>query len=89
MAFNLPNGYSLAWWDRGIATAAIASVASHAFSELSIHRLTAAIFAGNTGSARALEKNGFAIEAPLLRRCYQKDGKFIDAILYAKLSPTS
>ncbi|HWB05443.1 MAG TPA: GNAT family N-acetyltransferase [Verrucomicrobiales bacterium] len=84
-------GYWIAkpWWGRGIATAAISTVASHAFTELDIHRLTAAIFVGNTGSARALEKNGFEIEAPLLRKCYLKGGKFIDAILYARLSSTS
>ena len=49
-------------------------------------RLTAAIFTGNTGSARALEKNGFEMEAPLLRKCYLKNGRFIDATLYAKVS---
>ncbi len=83
-------GYWIArpWWGRGIATSAIGAVTRHAFAELGIHRLTAAIFVGNTGSARALEKNGFEIEAPLLRKCYLKDGKFIDAILYAKLNPS-
>jgi ribosomal-protein-alanine N-acetyltransferase len=82
-------GYWIAkpWWGRGIMTSAIDAVTRHAFSALDIHRLTAAIFVGNTGSARALEKNGFEIEAPLLRKCYFKDGKFIDAILYAKLNP--
>jgi hypothetical protein len=30
-----------------------------------------------------LEKNGFTVEAPCLRRAYQRNGQFYDARLYA------
>jgi ribosomal-protein-alanine N-acetyltransferase len=80
-------GYWLAkpWWGRGIMTAAVTALCDHAFQQLGISRITAGVFVGNAGSARVLEKAGFVLEAPLLRKCYRKDGRFIDAMLYAKV----
>ena len=74
-----------AFWGRGIMTAAVNAISLHAFAQPGIVRITAGIFAGNAGSARVLEKCGFHIEAPLMRRCYRKDGQFIDAVLYARV----
>lgn len=80
-------GYWLAksWQGRGIMTEAVTAICDHAFHKLGFSRITAGIFVGNTGSARVLEKAGFILEAPLLRKCYRKDGRFIDAMLYAKV----
>lgn len=81
-------GYWLAkpWWGRGIMTEAVTAICDYAFHQLGFSRITAGIFVGNTGSARVLEKAGFTLEAPLLRKCYRKDGRFIDAALYANVS---
>ena len=79
-------GYWLAssHWGRGIMTQAVAAVCHHGFAQLGLARITAAIFCGNTGSARVLEKCGFALEAVLMRKVYRKHSRFIDASLYAK-----
>ncbi len=78
-------GYWLAkpYWGRGIMTAVIKTVVELAFRDLGIKRITAPIFILNIASARVLEKNGFVVEAPLLRHAYQRNGQFYDARLYA------
>lgn len=50
-------------WGRGIATRAIAMLASIAKYELGLRRLTAGCYASNVGSSRAFERAGFTIEA--------------------------
>jgi len=81
-------GYWLAsqYWGRGIMTQTVQAIADFGFQQLGLARITAAIFIGNEASARVLEKCGFALEAPLLRKLYRKDGEFIDATLYAKIA---
>jgi [ribosomal protein S5]-alanine N-acetyltransferase len=81
-------GYWLAsrHWGRGIMTEAVLAVSNYGFQELGISRITAAIFLGNAASARVLEKCGFSLEAPRMRRLYRKAGCFIDAALYAKIA---
>lgn len=84
-------GYWLAadYWGRGIATEAVQAVCDYGFQHLGLARITAAIFTGNDASARVLEKCGFTLEAPLQRKLYRKNGEFIDATLYAKVSDSS
>ena len=81
-------GYWLAshWQGRGIMSQAVQAVSDFGFQQLGLARMTAAIFIGNDASARVLEKCGFTLEAPLLRKLYRKDGRFIDASLYAKVA---
>ena len=78
-------GYWLAkhWWGRGIMTAVVKAVVERGFREYGVRRITAPIFAPNAGSGRVLEKNGFVVEAPLLRLAYHRDGQFYDGRLYA------
>jgi RimJ/RimL family protein N-acetyltransferase len=78
-------GYWLAkrWWGKGIMTEAVRAVCDYAFQELGVHRVTAGIFAGNARSARVLEKAGFTLETPLMRKCYFKNGEYLDAVGYA------
>ena len=73
------------YWGRGIMTDAVQAVVSHAFQHFGLSRITAAVFHGNRASAKVLEKAGFQVEAPRLRKCYLKNGELIDAILYAKV----
>jgi RimJ/RimL family protein N-acetyltransferase len=92
---NPPKGQThaaeLGYWlasasrGRGIMTQAVHAVCDFGFRQLGLTRITAAVFIGNSGSIRVLEKCGFTLEAPLLRKCYFKDGRFIDAALYAKV----
>lgn len=48
-----------AFWGRGIATAAVAKLADHAFSRSSGERIGAGVFVDNPASRRVLEKLGF------------------------------
>jgi RimJ/RimL family protein N-acetyltransferase len=79
-------GYWLArpFWGQGLMTAAVNRVCEHAFAEFGLEKITAHVFATNPASARVLEKCGFEQEG-FLRRYYVKDGKLIDAVLYARL----
>lgn len=80
-------GYWLAkpYWGRGIMSAVVQSVVRLGFREFALERITAHVFVLNSASARVLEKNGFIIEAPLLRREYRRDGQTFDGRLYARL----
>jgi RimJ/RimL family protein N-acetyltransferase len=70
------------FWGRGIMTEAVQAVTRHAFDVLGLSRVHASVFEWNTASARVLEKAGYTLEATL-RRAVVKDGKTIDALLYA------
>lgn len=69
-------------WGRGIATEAVGAVAAYAFDTFDLVRLEAMVYEWNPASARVLEKTGFHLEARLARRV-TKDGRTIDALLYA------
>ncbi len=71
------------WWGRGIMTAVMRRMVAYAFQETPIVRITAPIYSPNLGSARVLEKSGFVVEAPALRKKYRRDGQFLDGRLYA------
>jgi RimJ/RimL family protein N-acetyltransferase len=77
-------GYWLAkpYWGRGIMTDVVRSACDFATSQWKLVRITAHVFEFNRASARVLEKNRFQLEG-LLRKHYRKEGKFLDAMLYA------
>lgn len=77
-------GYWLArpHWGRGVMTDVIRSVCALAFEQWALVRITAHVFDFNLRSARVLEKNNFVCEGRL-KKCCHKDGRFIDAKLYA------
>jgi len=77
-------GYWLArpFWGRGIMTAVVARVCRHAFDEFGLAKITAHVFSYNPASARVLDKCGFHEEG-YLRKHFHKDGRFIDARLFA------
>lgn len=84
-------GYWLArpFWGRGIMTTVVKAVVEHGFREFGLQRIFAPIFAVNSASARVLEKAGFHVEAPLLRKQYQRDGRIFDGRLYAIINESS
>jgi RimJ/RimL family protein N-acetyltransferase len=77
-------GYWLAkpFWGRGIVTAAVQRMCRYAFEEFGLAKITAYVFTSNPASARVLVKCGFLQEG-LLRKHHLKDGKLIDAWLFA------
>ena len=79
-------GYWLAkpLWGRGIMTAVVQRVCRHAFEDFGLAKLTAHVSPHNLASARVLEKCGFQEEG-FLRQHFLKDGRFLDARLFALL----
>jgi ribosomal-protein-alanine N-acetyltransferase len=79
-------GYWLAkpYWGQGIMTAVVQRACQHAFEEFGLVKITAHVFSHNPASARVLEKCGFHEEG-FLRKHFLKDGKFLDARLFALL----
>jgi RimJ/RimL family protein N-acetyltransferase len=77
-------GYWLAkpYWGQGIMTAVVRKACEFAFSDWKLLKITAHVFAFNPASARVLEKCGFEQEG-YLKKHYLKDGRSIDARLYA------
>jgi [ribosomal protein S5]-alanine N-acetyltransferase len=74
------------YWGRGIMSAACRAVSDFVLDDFDIERLDARVFAWNPASMRVLEKCGFEREG-LLRRSVFKDGRVIDAVLYARVRP--
>ena len=73
-----------AHWGRGHATRAVAALTDHAFFGLGLARLYARVIDGNGASQRVLEKCAYRLEGRL-RGAVQKDGRYADQFLYAKL----
>ncbi len=81
-------GYWLAkpYWGQGIVTDAVEQVTTYCFDTLKVFRVEADVFAFNLGSARVLEKAGYAFEGVLPAR-YIKNGQPVDARRYARAKP--
>ncbi len=65
------------WRGRGVGTEAIGLVCDFAFDVVGLNKLTAGYVAGNEGSGRAFERNGFQIEG-VLREQFRLDDGFAD-----------
>ncbi len=57
-------------WGKGFATEAIGLVIQFAFAVLGLYKLNAGIYAGNVGSQKALEKNGFVQEGVFKKQVF-------------------
>lgn len=79
-------GYWLAkpLWGRGIMTAVVQRVCQHAFVQFGLVKIIAHVHPHNSASVRVLEKSGFQEEG-FLRKHHLKDGKYLDARLFALL----
>lgn len=76
------------YWGRGIATAAVRKTADYAMPRYGLARLHASVFEWNPASMRVLEKCGFVREGVLHDSIF-KDGRIIDAVLYARVVSNS
>jgi [ribosomal protein S5]-alanine N-acetyltransferase len=73
----------IAFWGRGIMTAALRAVTAYAFREHpELRRLYAVPYAGSAASVRVLEKAGYRCEGRM-RQSAIKDGRITDQLLYA------
>ncbi len=73
------------YWGRGIATAAVNMLSELAFAS-GFRRIEALVFEPNVGSARVLEKCGFALEGRLQASYVERDGTPGDELVYGKLN---
>jgi ribosomal-protein-alanine N-acetyltransferase len=71
-------------WGRGIMSAAARATSDYLLDTTELVRLEAPVFEWNPPSMRVLEKAGFVREG-WLRNSIFKDGKIIDAVLYARV----
>lgn len=72
------------FWNKGIATKAVAEIIPLAFNELNITRITGYVFEPNVASAKVLEKNGFVLEG-VMRNAAIKDSKLYNILHYGLL----
>jgi len=69
-------------WGKGYATEAIVAVAKYAMNEMHLAKLMAGCYESNRGSARAIEKAGFSMEARLHNH-WSIGGKREDGLQFA------
>ncbi|MCE3233544.1 MAG: GCN5-related N-acetyltransferase [Rickettsiaceae bacterium] len=69
---------------RGIMTEAVGEMVNYCIEDLGLVRIFAPVLTHNKASCRVLEKNGFELEGTL-NKYYKKNGKYIDALCYAKV----
>lgn len=72
------------FWNGGYMTEAVRLICYFAFQHLNVLRAYATVFAGNAGSRRVLEKNGFSLDGTL-RRHIDKGGKWLDGWFFSLL----
>ncbi len=70
-----------AYWNRGIATAAVRRYIEYCFEDLDLHRVDAGVFATNPASARVAAKVGLRLEGVAVDG-YLKDGELVDRLQY-------
>jgi ribosomal-protein-alanine N-acetyltransferase len=71
---------------QGLISEAIDAVVQYGFNEMKLHSIEAVIDPDNFASAKVLEKNRFVKEAHLKENGFY-DGRFIDSVIYSRLSP--
>lgn len=71
---------------RGVATAAVASVARVAFEELGLHRIQAGTLLHNVGSQKVLERNGF-VRIGVAPKYLHIAGRWQDHVLFQLIAP--
>jgi len=77
-------GFFLAkpYWGKGITTNVVRAFSNYVFEEYEIVRLFARVFSHNHAAKRVLQKCDYLMEGHMKKR-YLKDGKYIDADIYA------
>ncbi|MBS1667574.1 MAG: GNAT family N-acetyltransferase [Bacteroidetes bacterium] len=83
---NVEIGYWIGepFWNQGIASEAIRLLVDHIFLHFDIVRVYAEVFSNNPASMKALEKNGFHLEA-IHHKSIIKNDKLLDDYCWVKL----
>ena len=86
--FRAEIGYLIhhPWWNRGIASEAVAAVMKYGFEQLGLHTIEAVINPSNAASEKVLTRNGFVKEG-YFRENYFYNGKFFDSEIYTAFNP--
>lgn len=71
-------------WGQGYASEAIAGLARYAFSVLHLEKLTAGVYAPNTGCIRAFERAGFQREGVRRNQCLYENTR-VDVVLLGRV----
>lgn len=74
------------YWGKGVASSAIKVMTEIGFTQLGLEKITAGVYATNTGSIRVLEKNGFICEGRT-RLQFIVNGQRVDGLIYGKIRP--
>ena len=72
------------FWNKGYMTDAVRLACYLSFHYLDAVKTAAGVFAGNAGSRRALEKNGFSLDGTMRSQAY-KHGRWRDVWLFSLL----
>ena len=83
---NVEIGYWIGepFWNQGIASEAICLLVDYIFFHFDVVRVYAEVFSNNPASMRALEKNGFNLEA-IHHKSIIKNGELLDDYCWVKL----
>lgn len=73
-------------WNNGIATEAAQAIIQFAFEIKNIRKVNARYFSYNKASGRVMEKAGMKKEG-LQEKHIQKNGKYVDLVLYGLINP--
>lgn len=85
-AKNLEMGYWVGerFWNKGIASSAVALICNFGFEKLGFNRIYASVFEYNKASIKVLVKNGFKKEG-VARKSVFKNEQYWDEHLYGKI----
>jgi ribosomal-protein-alanine N-acetyltransferase len=72
------------FWNRGYMTDAVRLACYLSFHYLDTVKTAAGVFVGNSGSRRALEKNGFSLDGTMRSQFYKR-GRWVDIWLFSLL----
>ncbi len=84
--FTVELGYWIGepFWNKGIASKAVALIITYGFANLDINRIFASTIEGNLASTRVLEKNNFKLEGVSKQSAF-KDNQFLDEYRFGLL----
>jgi RimJ/RimL family protein N-acetyltransferase len=72
-------------WGKGYATEAIKILTQHGFDKIGLHKISAGIYANNTGSVKAFKAAGYTQDG-MHERTYLSGGDYVDEIIVSKWS---
>ncbi len=84
---NSSVSYSLgyAWWNKGYATEALKAVMEFGFSEMNLHKISAAHNTDNPASGKVMKKAGMKQEGIVRHMIRNAKGQYKDCVLYGIL----